>query len=69
MALATTVDYMDNNANKHEKMGHPPPASMTLSEVPRNITPMIFWSGAQYYLNNLGLGAKIAVVDHEDHNP
>eukprot|EP00973_Karenia_brevis_P054385 7556623-Karenia_brevis.AAC.1 len=50
-------------------MGHPPPDNMTLSRVPRNITPMILWSGAQYYLNNLKLGDRIAVVDHDSHNP
>eukprot|EP00973_Karenia_brevis_P035586 4907350-Karenia_brevis.AAC.1 len=62
MALATTTDYMDTHANKYQRiMGQPPPANMTLSKVPRNITPMAFWSGAQYYLNNMGLGTKIAV--------
>eukprot|EP00973_Karenia_brevis_P015893 2174608-Karenia_brevis.AAC.1 len=62
MALATKADYMDTHANKYHKIiGHPPPDNMTLSKVPGNITPMTFWSGAQYYLNNLKLGDRIAV--------
>eukprot|EP00973_Karenia_brevis_P012858 1746121-Karenia_brevis.AAC.1 len=43
MALATTVAYMDTNANEYHKiMRHPPPDNITLPKVPRNIAPHDF---------------------------
>eukprot|EP00973_Karenia_brevis_P088983 12341335-Karenia_brevis.AAC.1 len=50
-------------------MGHPPPDKMTLSKVPRKITPTIVWSGAQYDLNSYKLGGKIAVVEPNSYTP
>eukprot|EP00973_Karenia_brevis_P062403 8678913-Karenia_brevis.AAC.1 len=70
MALATTMDYMDTHANKYQKiMGKPPPSTMALSQVPKQITPLVYWSGAQYYLNNTGQGTKIAIIDNDNHLP
>eukprot|EP00973_Karenia_brevis_P025799 3560913-Karenia_brevis.AAC.1 len=70
MALPTTMDYMDTHANKYEKiMGKPPPPTMTFSKVPKHISPLVYCPGAQYYLNNMGLGTNIAIIDHDNHFP
>eukprot|EP00973_Karenia_brevis_P070901 9854111-Karenia_brevis.AAC.1 len=42
---------------------------MTLSKVSKQATPMVYWFGAQYYLNNMGSGAKIVIIDHDNHFP
>eukprot|EP00973_Karenia_brevis_P091895 12409682-Karenia_brevis.AAC.1 len=50
-------------------MGDPPPSNVTFSKVAKCVPPMVYWSGAQHYLNGMGFSTKLAIIDHDHHQP
>eukprot|EP00973_Karenia_brevis_P087439 12123608-Karenia_brevis.AAC.1 len=50
-------------------MGQEPPATMSFGKVARVVPPLVHWSGAQHYLNDMCLGTRLATIDPEDHLP
>eukprot|EP00973_Karenia_brevis_P036234 4996809-Karenia_brevis.AAC.1 len=50
-------------------MGQDPPATMSFAKVARVVPALVHWSGAQHYLNDMGLGTRLAILGPERHLP
>eukprot|EP00973_Karenia_brevis_P029951 4130368-Karenia_brevis.AAC.1 len=50
-------------------MGHEPPAIMSFAKVARVVPPLVHGSGAQHYLDDMGLNTTLTSLDPERHVP